>query len=58
MLKLRETAPRRHTSHVFKYRKSSDIGQALTVLQPGMLSSMLRGIMARPAPALTQASIP
>ncbi|MNJ54947.1 hypothetical protein D3C77_504130 [compost metagenome] len=28
------------------------------MLQPGMLSSMLRGIMARPAPALTQASMP
>ena len=58
MVKLWDTVPRRHTSHVRKYRNDSDNGQILTVVHPGMLSSMLRGINARPAPALTQASMP
>ena len=50
--------PRRQISQVLSRRNSSANGHTLTVVNPGMLSSMLRGISAKPAPALTQASMP
>ena len=52
-------APQTNELHILHPERELLLGgQQLTVLLPGILSSILRGISASPPPAITHASIP